>query len=59
MPRPTGKHNSLDSYSGAPAPAPTTPGYLTPAAKQINAGDKKVGPKKSSTGQISPDSFCE
>lgn len=59
MPGPTGKHNSLDSYSGAAAPAPTNPGYLTPAVKNINAGDPKNGPRKGKAGVINNDTFCE
>lgn len=57
---PQGKHINLDSYvTASPAIAPTTIGYLVAPPKQINAGDAKVGPRKTAAGRINPDSFCE
>lgn len=57
---PRGNHNSLDSYDGAAAPAPTTiSGFLVPPPKQINGGDAKPGPKKNGGGRINNDSFSE
>jgi len=61
MAGPTGKHINLDSYVTATPPTPpaTVTGYLIAAPKQINARDAKLGPRKGSKGQCSPDSFCE
>jgi hypothetical protein len=61
MAGPQGKHGNLDSYvTTSPPVAPTTiTGYLIAAPKQINAGDAKVGPRKTAAGRINADSFCE
>lgn len=57
---PRGTHNSLDSFDGAAAPAPTgISGFLIAPPKQINAGDAKTGPKKNGNGRINNDSFSE
>jgi len=57
---PQGQHINLDSFvTASPAIPPTSIGYLVPPPKQINAGDAKVGPRKTAAGRINNDSFCE
>lgn len=55
MTGPRGNHNNHDAYDGA------EPVFPAPQLKQINAADKKVGPRKPGTpGQgVNLDSYFE
>ena len=57
MAGPKNIHNWHDSFDGA------EPAYPPPPPKQINAGDKKVGPPSPASGKkgagLSKDSFYE
>lgn len=57
MAGPKNTHNWHDSFDGA------EPAYPPPPPKQINAGDKKVGPPSPASGKkgagLSKDSFYE